>query len=253
MPKAIFKGNLSFGLINIPIVLYKIAESKFFEFHLIHKKCKKPIKLKKYCEYCKVELKKEDITHAIKLGKEYVEFSEEQIKALKVKGKADIEIILFTDEIEIDPIYFDKAYYVFPAKSEKSYWLFYEILKLTGKIALIKFIFRNKEYLGFIKAYKNCLLLRILHYYYEILPLEKFDIEKPKIKFSREEIELAKELVNKLYKEKIDIKEFKDEFNKKIEEILIKKLKVEVKINKEEKKKREKETIIELLKKSLEK
>ncbi|MEM2707620.1 MAG: Ku protein [Candidatus Pacearchaeota archaeon] len=248
MPKSIFKGNLSFGLVNIPISLYKVAEPKFLEFHLIHKKCKKPIKLRKYCEYCKVELKKEDITHAIKIGKEYIEFSEEQIKALKVSGRGDIEIILFTDEIEIDPIYFDKAYYVLPSKSEKAYWLFYEILKLSGKIALVKFIFRNKEYLGFIKAYKNSLLLRILHYHHEIIPIEIFDIEKPKIKFSKEEIKLAKELVNKLYKEKIDMKDFRDEFSKRIEEILMKKLKIEIKEKEKEKKK---ETLVELLKKSV--
>jgi len=253
MPKAIFKGMLSFGLVNIPIALYNVAEPKLLAFRLLHKKCKKPIKLKKYCEYCGVELKKQDIVHGIKIGKDkYIEFSEEQIKALKPKGKADIEIVLFTDAIEIDDIYFDKAYYMLPQRpGEKAYWLFYEILKLTGRIGIVKFIFHEKEYLGFIKAYKQGLLLRILHYAYKIRKIGKLIAEKPKIKFSNQELNLARELVNKLYKEKFNIEQFRDEFSKKIEEILMKKLKIEVKIEKEKKKKKEKKTLIELLKKSV--
>jgi len=250
MAKAVFKGLLSFGLVNIPIALYNVAEPKLITFRLLHKKCKKPIKLKKYCEHCNVDLKKEDIVHGIKIGNRYIEFTKEQIEALKPKGKTDIEIIMFTDPIEIDDIYFDKAYYIFPTKDEKAYWLFEEVLRINNKVAIVKFIFHEKEHLGFIKPYKKGLLLRLLHYAYEIKKIETLLEEKPKIKFKKEEIELANKLIQSLYNQTFRIEDFRDEFSKKIEEALSKELKIKVK---EEKEKKKKETLIELLQKSLKK
>jgi len=251
MAKAIFKGLLSFGLVNIPIALYNVAEPKLISFRLLHKKCKKPIKLKKYCDYCDLELKKEDIVHGIKVGNKYIEFTKEQIEALKPKGKADIEIVMFTDPIEIDDIYFDKAYYIFPIKEDKAYWLFEEVLRANNKVAIVKFIFHEKEHLGFIKPYKKGLLLRLLHYSYEIKKIESLIEEKPKIKFKKEEIELANKLLESLYSQTFKIENFKDEFTSKIEEAISKELKVKIKEEKEIK--RKKETLIELLEKSVKK
>jgi DNA end-binding protein Ku len=250
MVKAIFKGLLSFGLVNVPIALYNVAEPKLISFRLLHKKCKKPIKLKKYCDYCNIELKKEDIVHGIKVGNKYIEFTKEQIQALKPKGKADIEIVMFTDPIEIDDVYFDKAYYIFPIQEDKAYWLFEEVLRANNKVAIVKFIFHEKEHLGFIKPYKKGLLLRLLHYAYEIRKIESLIEEKPKIKFKKEEIELANKLVESLYSQSFRIEDFRDEFSKRIEEEISRGLKIKAK---EEKEKKKKETLIELLQKSIKK
>jgi len=235
--KSVWNGSLSFGLVNIPIKLYSAVEPKVLGFRLLCGKCKTPIQYKRWCPNCKKEVPWEDVVRGLEITKgNYFVLTKEKLEKLKPEKTDVIDIIEFVDKGMIDPIYFDKNYYVVPEKAkEKAYFLFQEVLEATAKIAIGRFVMREKEYLCAIESYKGGLLLVTLNYDYEIRDIKKVEELKVRPKLNKEELKLAKELINKLYEKEFDISEFKDTFAQKLKEVIKKSLKGEKIIVKKEK------------------
>ena len=250
--RALWKGAISFGLVNVPVKIYSTAESRTIKFRQLCKHCLQPIKLKKYCTE-HGELSNEDIVLGYEIDKgKYVVVDEEEIKKYIPKKTDEIKIVEFVDRESIDEILKDKKYYVIPDKGGmEAYFLLQYVLDITNKAAIGRFVMRNREYVCAIIPYRNALILETLHYRDEVRDLSEFPILQTAPRLSDEEIDLAKMLINKLTR-KFEIGEFKDEYTEKLIEVLKAKARgetVEVGI---EEKKPEKKNLIELLKASIE-
>ncbi len=258
--KAVWSGEISFGLVNIPIKLYSAVESKT-SFRLIDKKTKTPIEYKRWNPKTKKEVPWSDVVKGLEMKKgEYFIFTKEEIDKLKPKKTDTIEIIEFVDASQIDPIYFEKHYYAAPAKKkEKPYFLFKNILQSTAKVAIGRFVMREKEYVCAITPYKKGLVITRLNYNYEIRDISKFEELKTVPKLTEGELRLAKQLINQLYEEDFDMQRFKDTFIEKLKKFIKKGIKGrEIKVKEKKEEKREKEgkkeaPLIQALKSSLKK
>lgn len=162
-----WKGSVSFGLVNIPVNMYAATEDKDVKFRYLHKECNSPIKYEKVCPICNKEIKEGDIAKGYEYepGK-FVIISEDDLKAIEgEKMGRSIEILDFVQLSEIDPIYFDKSYYLSPRETgDKAYNLLRQAMNDTGKIAVAKITIRNKESLAALRVYKNLLVLETIFY-----------------------------------------------------------------------------------------
>lgn len=166
----IWKGAISFGLVNIPIKLYTATEPKDVKFNFLHRQCKSPIKYEKICSVCNVEVKTEDLVRGYEYEKgRYVIIEEEDLEKIPLSTLKTIEILDFVSLQEVDPIYFVKSYYIAPGDlGARPYRLLYEAMKQTGRIAIARVVLRQKESLALLRVYANCLVLETIFYPDEI-------------------------------------------------------------------------------------
>ncbi len=253
MAKAIFAGSISFGLVNIPIKVYRAAQSKAISFNNLHKECHTPLIYKRWCPKCEKEVAYEDIEKGYKITKEkYVVISKEDIEKLKLKTTKMIEIQEFVDASQIDPLYLEKSYYVVPEEMGiKAYSLFVEALRVANKIAIGKVVMRNKEYLVALRAFKKGLVMHVLHYLGEVKDIEEFSELKHLVTIKEEELKLAQALISKLTEKELDLSKFKDNYTEALMKLI--KAKAEGKeIKVEEAPKEEVKGLMEALKASVE-
>lgn len=198
--KAIWNGSLAFGLINIPVRVYPASEERVLDFHMLHKKDLSPIRFARICKEDGKEIPYKDIVKGFEYEKgEYVVVTEDDFKAANAKKTSTIEIQHFTDLDEIDPIYLEKPYFLEPdKKAGKAYQLLSEALNKSKKVAIVNFVFRNKEHIGVILSFKKGLLLIQMRYFAEIRPFDELDL--PKEKTSPKELQMALTLIDQLTK-----------------------------------------------------
>src|SRR5699024_3268406 len=155
-----WKGTISFGLVNIPVKMHAATENKDIRLRQLHKECQTPIKYEKVCPNCDRKLEEKDIVKAYEYTKDkFVVLDEVEIKALqKEQEDKAVEIMDFVKLEEIDPIYFERSYYLSPNDGgSKAYSLLRTALENTGKIGIAKMMIRSKEQLAVIRIYKNTL------------------------------------------------------------------------------------------------
>lgn len=222
MPRAIFKGAISFGLVHIPIKIYTAAESKEIEFHNLCPDCLSPLEYKRWCPKCQKEVAWQEIKKGFKISKErWVILEKEEIEKLKLPSTKALEIQSFVDVSQIDPIFFQKSYYVVPEEGgEKPYSLLVEALRLANKAAVGKIVLKNKEYLVCLRPFKKGLVMHLLYFLREIKDIEELPELKNLVVVSKEELELAKALISKLTEEEFDVGKFKDEYTEKLKELI---------------------------------
>jgi DNA end-binding protein Ku len=221
-------------------------------FRLLCGKCHTPLHYRRWCSKCKKEIEWEDVAKGIEISKgKFFVLTKEKLERLKPEKSDAVDIVEFVDKGMIDPIFFDRHYYIAPEKAkEKAYFLFREVLEAAAKVAVGRFVMREKEYVCAIESYKKGMLLTTLNYLYEIRDINKIEELKTAPKLKKEELKLAKELINKLYEKEFDISEFKDTFAEKLKELIKKMLKGE-EIAVKKAKPEEKKTLMEALKASI--
>jgi len=222
--KIIWKGSIAFGLVSIPIRLYSAVESHALGFTLLHETCKTPLEYRRWCPHCKKEVKWDQTVKGMKKpdGK-YLVLSQETIKKLRPEKTEAIQIVEFVDADQVDVIYLDNHYYLSPgADADTPFALFMTALEKLSKVAIGRFVMRDKEYTCMIQPYKEYLLLTTLHYAYEIRGVEDLAFTK-KVKLQPTELKLAKEFIKKLSVKKFDMSQFKDTFAQEIKALLKKK------------------------------
>lgn len=220
--KSIWEGSIEFGLVDIPIKLYSATEPRTISFKLICGKCHSPIQYKRFCPGCKKEIPWSEIEYGFEVSRgKFKLFSREQINKLKPEKSDLANALAFVDLSSVDPIYFQKSYYVLPAKNkEKVFFLFMEALRAKARAGIVQIIMRNKEYIAIVRPYKNLMLMTILLYVSEIRKLEKFEELNMRPKISSEELKLASQLIDKYSRREFDIGKYKDEFAEKLKEII---------------------------------
>jgi len=194
---AVWKGAISFGLVNIPISMYSASETRELKFKLLHKKDLSEVRYARICKKEEIEIPWQEIVKGYEINGRYVIMAEEDFKRAKLKTTRSIEILDFTDENQIDPIYYDTPYFLEPQKEAgKAYALLYQALKASGKVAVGRFAFHNHEHLGIIRVYKDLLILHTLRYQANLK--DSKGVKKPKDKISKIEVQTAIEFIKKL-------------------------------------------------------
>ncbi len=163
----IWKGSISFGLVNIPIKLHAATENKDIKLRQLHKECHTPINYEKVCSNCEKEVKNEEIVKAYEYEpNKFVVLDEDDLARLKKENEDKaVEIIDFVKLEEIDPIYFERSYFIAPGETGgKAYSLLRRALEESGKIGVAKIIIRSKEQLAIVRVYKNTLVMETIHY-----------------------------------------------------------------------------------------
>lgn len=251
--KAIWKGSLSFGLVTIPVELYSAVAAHPISFTLLHKHCQTPIKYLRWCTHCNKEVGWDEILKGLPTDNDtYFTITPESLEQLKPEKSNTIDILEFVEASKIPPIYFDQHYYIAPKKTqEKAYFLFQEVLAQLNKVAIGRFILKEKEHIVAIQPYQAGFLLTTLNYLYEIKPFPAIaGIKVPQI--TKQEIELAQALIKKLSKKKFDMSHYKDTFAEKIQKMLkVPATKKKAKIEKPKKTAAKKTTLIDSLQASL--
>jgi DNA end-binding protein Ku len=215
--QALWQGDISFGLVNIPVKLYAAIKEHVLGFNVLCKKCHSSLHYERWCPKCKKEIDWNDTVKGLKLpsGKMFV-IDQDELKKLKPEKTDTIDIVEFVKINQVNPIYFKSHYYIAPTqKSGKSFYLLQKALESEKKAAIGRFVMRDKEYTSLIQPYENILLLNTLNYSYEIRPIGKINTVK-KTTVNQAELNLAKTLINKLTKKKFDISQFKDTFAQKL-------------------------------------
>ncbi|TCJ02861.1 Ku protein [Cytobacillus praedii] len=197
----IWKGSISFGLVNIPIKLHSATEDKDIKLRNLHKECHSPIKYEKVCPVCDMEVKAEEIVKAYEYTKgKFVVLDDEDLEKLK-KEKEDkaVEIIDFVKMEQIDPIYFDRTYYMSPGDGGgKAYSLLRKALEESEKVGLAKIIIRSKEQLAVLRVYENTLVMETIHYPDEVRKAGDVPNVPAEDKVTKKEIDTAILLIDQL-------------------------------------------------------
>ncbi len=214
--KAIWSGSISFGLLNIPVYLYSAISEHKFGFKILCGTCHTPLKNVRWCEHCKKEVAWDDTVKGFKKddGK-FIVMTQEAIKKLKPEKMDILEIKEFVPQSEVEMLYISGHYYMAPKnEKDKAFYLFAQALEKAKKVAIGTFVMRDKEYVVAINFYKNILLLNTLHYQYEIRHFELKEMKK--VKVTKEELDLALLLINKLTHKTFKLDAYKDQFVEKL-------------------------------------
>jgi DNA end-binding protein Ku len=210
--RAIWSGAISFGLVNIPVKLNSAVESsEGLDFDMLSAKDMAPIRYARIDTKTGKEVAWKDIVKGYQYAKgKYVVVTDDDFKKARPEKSRSVDIMQFVKEEEIDPLYYEKAYYLVPDKgANKSYHLLVKALEETETVGLAEFMLRNRMHMCALKAKDGVLLLHQLRYQEEIREAPK--VEKKGEKISAKEIELAKKLVTQLT-EKFDPASFKDTY-----------------------------------------
>ncbi|TGD59795.1 non-homologous end joining protein Ku [Flavobacterium humi] len=217
--RSIWTGSISFGLINIPIKLFSAVEESTLDMDMLDKKDNAPIKFKRVNETTGKEVAYTDIVKGYKIEDQYVILEEEDFEAADAVKTKTIDILSFTEETEIDSIYYEKPYYLEPDKGAmNAYALLRDALEASKKVAVTSFVLRNKEGLAILKPYKKVIVLNRIRWEQEIRNTDELKLP-PVSKAKMKEMDMANKLIEQLT-EKFDITSYKDEYSAKLLKII---------------------------------
>ncbi|MBS2968529.1 Ku protein [Metabacillus sp. KIGAM252] len=209
-----WKGSIRFGLVNIPVKLYAATEDKDIKLRSLHKECHTPIKYEKKCPNCDRELEADDIVKGYEYVKgKFVILSEEDLKDLK-EEHADkaVEIVDFVKLEDIDPIYFNRSYFLGPGDNgSKAYALLREALKQSGRIGIAEMTIRSKQQMAVVRVYKNCLVMETIHYPDEVRSADEVPSVPEQTDIQKKELDTAMMLIDQLTAE-FDPEQYKDDY-----------------------------------------
>ncbi|HEX4304474.1 MAG TPA: Ku protein [Solirubrobacterales bacterium] len=201
MARAIWSGSISFGLLNVPVRMYSAVARRNIALREIREKDSARIKHRRVAEGTDEEVPYDEIIKAYELTPgQYVPLNKDEMAALAPEKTRAIEVKDFVDLDEIDPMYFDSPYYLGPADgAEKAYGLLARAMKASGKVAIARFVLRNKENLAAIRSDGNVLTLTTMRFADEVVPVDELEILPEKAqKPAKREQEMAEQLIDSL-------------------------------------------------------
>jgi DNA end-binding protein Ku len=223
--RSIGTGTVSFGMVSIPIRLYSAGESSAaVSFNLLHDKCKSRLKQQYICPKDNEIVPRDQMVKGYEFSKDqYVTFTEEELKAMAEEAQKAIEITEFVPASQVDPIYFDGAYYLGPDKGgEKAYKLLTEAMKKTGRSALAKWAARGKQYLVLIRPSAGGLIMQQLLYADEVRSFSEVPVGDAEVK--EPELKLAVQLVEQIASDEFHPENYADEVRKRYLEAIQRKV-----------------------------
>ena len=218
--RAIWKGSISFGLVNIPIALYPATRKEDLRFRLLRAKDLSPVNYKRVAEKDGKEVPWDQIVKGYEYEKgKYVVLKDEDFQRVDLEATQTVDIQDFVKQEEIDPVFFYKPYYLEPQKGgDKAYVLLRETLGKTGKVGIAKVVIKTRQYLAGVKAENNVLVLELMHFAEELADPDKLHVPK-KIELGKREIDMATDLVNSM-SSKWDPKKYRDDYREALMEVI---------------------------------
>jgi DNA end-binding protein Ku len=224
----IWKGAISFGLVNIPVKMYAATEEKNIRFRLLHKECRTPVRMVRMCPTCGREVGADEIAKGFEYASgKFVIMEEEELAALAPEQNRSIEILDFVELKEIDPVYFDRTYYLGAQdQNNKAYALLREALRQTGKIGVAQVTIRSKLSLAVIRVYGDCLVMETIFYPDEVRDTAQVPFVPAGVELPEKELKMANQLIEQLTAP-FDPEKYKDEYRQAVEEAVGKKMATE--------------------------
>jgi DNA end-binding protein Ku len=198
--RAIWKGSISFGLVNIPIALYPATRREDLKFRLLRESDLSPVNYKRVAEKDGKEVPWDKIVKGYEYEKgKFVILSDKDFQRVDLEATQTVDIQDFVDVDEIDPMYFYKPYYLEPQKGgDKAYALLRETLAKTKKVGIAKVIIKTRQYLAGVKPLEHALVLELMHFAEELADSEKLNVPKKSAEPGKREIDMAKALVESM-------------------------------------------------------
>jgi len=256
MARAIWKGNISFGLVNIPIALYAATRREELKFRLLRKDDLSPVNYKRVAEKDGKEVPWNQIVKGYEYEKgKYVVLRDEDFQRVDLEATQTVDIQDFVDLEEIDPMYFYKPYYLEPQKGgDKAYALLRDALKDTNKVGVAKVVIKTRQYLAGVKPEDGALVLELMHFADELADSEKLHVPR-KLEVGKREMDMARSLIGSMTS-KWQPEKYKDDYREALMEVIEEKVEAGGKEIEQKPKKAPKPTkvidLVSVLQKSLE-
>jgi DNA end-binding protein Ku len=219
MARAIWSGSISFGLLNVPVRLYSAVARRGISLRELRESDGARIRHRRVAEGTDEEVPYEKIVKAFEITPDrYVPLTKEEMAALAPEKTRAIEVQDFVDLDQIDPIYFDSPYYLGPADgAEKAYSLLAKAMEETGKVAIARFVFRNKEHLAALRPNSGVLTLTTMRFADEVVPPGELEdvIPAKQPKVAKREVEMAEQLIDSLTRD-FDPSAYRDEYREEL-------------------------------------
>ncbi|MFS0723884.1 Ku protein [Paenibacillus sp. 1P07SE] len=221
----VWKGAISFGLVHVPVKMFSATEDKDISMRMIHKQCGTPIAYVRQCKTCEVDVEWEDIAKGYEYEKgRFVLFEKEELNQLGSDGSRTIKIVDFVDLHEIDPIYFQKTYYLSPDQAGgNAYNLLLEAMKQSGRIGIAHISIRSKSSLAAIRVMDNCLAMETIFYPDEIRPIAQVPGLPEKVEVNDKELSMAAMLIDQLTTP-FEPEQYKDDYRQRLMDLIGKKI-----------------------------
>jgi len=248
-------ATISFGLVSIPVRFYTATKSEDVHFNLLHASCGTRVNRKWWCPHHEKIVDSDELIRGYAISKnKYVTFEDEEIEALETDNSRALDITEFVDLKEVDPIFFEKAYFLGPAPGGgKTYKLLASAMKKQNRVAVARWVAAGKEHLVVIRPYDKGLMLHTMYYADEVRDFDSVDLESD-TPVREKEIQLAETLIDELTEEKFNPMQFKDEYRERLLERIREKSRgktIEIEPREEEKGGGEVIDIMEALRRSL--
>jgi DNA end-binding protein Ku len=218
--KALWKGSVTFGLVNIPVRLYSAVSEKSLKFHMLHAEDGGRIKYQRVCAICGKEVSWNDIVKGYEYSKDhYVHFTDEELQGIDLDSIKAIDVVNFVPLEDIDPVYFNKTYYIVPEPSGlKAYRLLQQALDAEEQVGIAKIALRDKEHLATVRLKDDVFVLETMHWPDEIRQPEFEELDK-KVTVRDPEVKMARQLIQQLSAD-FDPEEFTDEYRTRLEQLV---------------------------------
>jgi len=221
MARAIWSGSISFGLVNIPVKLFTAVKDSSVHFNLLHSKDKSRLQRKMVCAAEGKEVPPEEIVKGYEIAPDqYVIVKDKELEELAPKASRTIEIRDFVDLDQIDPLYYDRPYYVSPGeRAAKPYRLLVEAMQKSRKVGVATFVMRTKEVLAALRPMHDAICLYTMRFGEEVLPVEQLEEQVEHVKVDDRELKMAQQLIDSLTTE-FKPSAYHDEYKKRVMELV---------------------------------
>lgn len=223
--RPIASGTISFGLVSIPIKIYAASDaSSGISFNMLHGKDAARLKQQYICTKDGEVVPRDQMVKGYEFSKDrYVTFTPEELKALEEQSTQSVEVVEFVPITKVDPVYFERTYYVGPDKGgAKAYALLSEVMKETGRVALARYAARGKMYLVMLRPFEGGIVMQQLLYADEVRPFSEVPLETADV--NKKELDLAKLLVEQRAVEKFQPETYEDDVKKRVLGLIQKKV-----------------------------
>lgn len=217
MPRPIWSGAISFGLVNVPVKVFSATSSKDVRFHQLDGKSKSRIKQKRVSVATGEEVPYEDLIKAYEIAPDnYVTITPEELEALDPKASKTIDIEDFVDLDQIDPVYYERPYYLVPDKGgQKAYALLRNAMRETNKVGIARVVLRTKQYLAAIRPKDDALVMETMLFADEVNPLDELDLPGPDVDVTEREEKMARSLIDSLTTD-FEPSKYRDEYRERV-------------------------------------
>ncbi|NQX60214.1 Ku protein [Paenibacillus qinlingensis] len=217
----VWKGAISFGLVHVPVKMFSATEDKDISMRYIHKTCITPLSYVRKCQTCEKEVEWEEISKGYEFEPgRFILFEKDELEEISGEANKEIKILDFVNLTDIDPVYFQKTYYLGPGDTGAgAYMLLLDSMRQTGKIGIAKVSIRSKSSLAAIRVIDNCLAMETIFYPDEIRPISQVPNLPEKVTVNEREMEMAKMLINQL-STPFEPEKYKDEYRARLLEAI---------------------------------